>query len=162
MEFPNPFNLADYFLDHNLTSRPDKVCVLFRDRQYTYRQIHEAACRFASAARSLGVRQEDRILTILPDNPSFVATIMGIHKLGAVLTMVNPRLPHEDLKYYFNYTKAPLAVIDASLVEPVSAMRGDLRFLKEVLVVADGAQIGLGGRGSTSSRAEQAGEFLAF
>ena len=135
MEFPNPFNLASYFLDHNLESRGDKTAVLYRDQAWTYRQLYHAACRFANAACSLGVRQEDRVLTILPDCPAFVVAIMGIHKLGAVLTMVNPRLPTEDLEYYFHYTKAPLAVIDASVADAVAGMRSRLRFLREALVV---------------------------
>lgn len=137
MEFPNPFNLATYFLDHNLNSRAEKSAVLFRDKSYSYRQVYEAACRFAHAARSLGVRQEDRVLVMLTDCPPFVTAVMGIHKLGAVLTMVNPCLPHEDLAYYFNYTRAPLAVIDASLVEPVDRMLPGLRYLRNILVVSN-------------------------
>jgi len=138
MDFPNPFNLASYFLDHNLPARADRPAVIYRDIQWSYADVYRAACRFAGAAAEAGVRQEDRVLVILPDCPAFVAAVMGIHKLGAVLTMVNPRLPAADLEYYFNYTKAPLAVLAGELVEPVAAMMPQLRYLRAVLVAEDG------------------------
>ena len=73
---PESFNLSDYFLDHNLRSgRADKVAVYYRDEKWTYRQIQEGACRAAGALRSLGVRQEDRVLLILPDCPAFVTAL---------------------------------------------------------------------------------------
>lgn len=43
---PDQFNLADYYLDHNLREgRADKVAVVYRDEKWTYRQIHEGADR---------------------------------------------------------------------------------------------------------------------
>lgn len=134
--FPESFNLADYFLDHNLRAgRGEKVAVLYREEKWTYRQIHEGACRAAGAYRSLGVRQEDRVLIVLPDCPAFVTALMGIHKAGAVLAMVNPLLPVEDYVYYFNYTRAPIGVVHASLVPGIQRIRGQFRYLKELLVV---------------------------
>ncbi|MCE9581532.1 MAG: benzoate-CoA ligase family protein [Planctomycetes bacterium] len=132
---PDQFNLSDYYLDHNLREgRADKVAVVYRDEKWTYRQIHEGACRAAGALRSVGVRQEDRVLLILPDCPSFVTALFGIHKAGAVLCMANPLLPVEDFVYYFNYTRAVTAVVHHSLVEGLAKLRPQMRHLKNLLV----------------------------
>ena len=133
---PESFNLADYFLDHNLREgRAEKVAVWFRDEAWTYRQVHEGACRAAGALRSVGVKQEDRVLIILPDCPQFVTALMGVHKAGAVLAMANPLLPADDFAYYFNYTRAVAAVVHASIVPGLAKIRPQLRFLRQILVV---------------------------
>jgi acyl-coenzyme A synthetase/AMP-(fatty) acid ligase len=37
IEFPERFNMADYFLYHNLEEgRENKVCLYFKDQTYTY------------------------------------------------------------------------------------------------------------------------------
>ena len=37
VEFPERFNMADYFLYHNLEEgRENKVCLYFKDQTYTY------------------------------------------------------------------------------------------------------------------------------
>ncbi len=128
-------NLSEYFLEHNLTTRPDKGCVYFGDDTYTYRQMNDWACRTARALVSLGVRQEDRVLIVLPDRPEFVATLFAIHKCGAVLTMANPLQPGDALLYYLNYTRAPVAVIHHSVVELIEPLLDQVRYTRHFLVV---------------------------
>ncbi|MBI2920945.1 MAG: benzoate-CoA ligase family protein [Planctomycetes bacterium] len=134
--FPEQFSLADYFLDHNLREgRGDKVAVYFRDETWTYRQVHEGACRACGVYRALGVKPEDRILIVLPDCPAFVTALMGVHKAGAVLAMANPLLPVEDFVHYFNYTRAPVAVVHHSLAAGLAKLRPQLPHLRQLLVV---------------------------
>ncbi|MBI3843804.1 MAG: benzoate-CoA ligase family protein [Planctomycetes bacterium] len=133
--FPETFNLAEYFLDHNLAARADKVCVHYREETHTYRQIHEGACRVAGALRSLGVRQEDRVLVVLPDSPAFVTALFGVHKAGAVLAMANPMLPADDYRYYVNYTRCPVAIVHHAVARHLEQVLPELRHLKHALVV---------------------------
>ncbi len=133
--FPENFNLSEYFLDHNLASRSKKTCVSYRDEELSYRQVHEASCRVASALRSLGVRQEDRVLIVLPDTPAFVSALFAVHKIGGVLAMANPLLPAEDYRHYLNYTRAPVAILHHTVRAHVEKLLPALRYLKEVLVV---------------------------
>jgi benzoate-CoA ligase family protein len=137
---PDAFNLADYFLDRNVREgRGDKVAVWFKDERHTYRQIQEGACRAANAYRSLGVSPEQRVLIVLPDCPEFVTALFGVHKAGAVLAMVNPLLPVDDLEYYFNYSRAPVGVVHASLVPGLAKLRAKLPHLRQLLVVGGDA-----------------------
>jgi benzoate-CoA ligase len=128
-------NLSGYFLERNLEQRAERPCVFYRDKVYTYRQVNAWACRVANALVSLGVRQEDRVLIILPDRPEFVATLFAVHKCGAVLTMANPQQPADALLYYFNYTRAPVAVIHHEVLPLIEPLRAQIRYTKHVLVV---------------------------
>src|ERR1700730_15227540 len=137
-DFPKRFNMADYFLYHNLEEgRENKTCLYFGDQTYTYGDTARMANRAGNALRELGVYVEDRVLIILPDCPAFVWTWFGAARIGAVITMVNPLLPVEDYKYYLDYTRARVAVIPRSLLKEFTEPTTGARYLSNVLVVDD-------------------------
>ena len=118
ISFPERFNMADYFLYHNVEEgRENKICLYYDDQKFTYRQTARAANRAGNALREAGLDIEDRVLIVLPDCPEFVWTWFGAARIGAVITMVNPLLPADDYKYYLEYTSARVAVIHQSLLE---------------------------------------------
>src|SRR5215468_12584078 len=142
VEFPELFNMADYFLYHNLEEgRENKVCLHFRNRTYSYGDAARMANRAGNALRELGVQMEDRVLIVLPDCPEFVWTWFGAARIGAVITMVNPLLPADDYRYYLEYTRAPVAIVHRSLAQPFLDAVSNSNYLRSVLVVEDGGAI---------------------
>ena len=135
-QFPERFNMADYFLYHNLEEgRENKVSLYYQDQTYTYGEIARMSNRVGNALRELGVEIEERVLIVLPDCPEFVWTWFGSARIGAVITMVNPLLPAEDYRYYLEYTRARVAVIHESLLETFISAAEGARYLRAVLVV---------------------------
>jgi benzoate-CoA ligase len=136
IEFPERFNMAHYFLYHNVEEgRDGKTCLYFRDETYTYGDAVRMSNRAGNALRELGVEMEDRVLIVLPDCPEFVWTWFGASRIGAVITMVNPLLPAEDYKYYLEYTRARVAVIHESLLGAFTEAAEGARHLRRVMVV---------------------------
>jgi len=138
IEFPERFNMADYFLYHNLEEgRENKICLYFEDQMFTYGETARMSNRAGNALRKLGLDIEDRVLIVLPDCPEFVWTWFGAARIGAVITMVNPLLPAEDYKYYLDYTRARVAVIHESLLRTFNEAAAEAYYLRAVLVVGD-------------------------
>jgi benzoate-CoA ligase family protein len=136
LEFPERFNMADYFLYHNLEEgRENKVCLYYKDQTFSYGDTARMSNRVGNALRELGVEMEDRVLIVLPDCPEFVWTWFGAARIGGVITMVNPLLPAEDYKYYLDYTRARVAVINESLLKTFNEATADAKHLRAVLVV---------------------------
>jgi benzoate-CoA ligase len=137
IEFPERFNMADYFLYHNVEAgRGAKVCLYFEDERYTYGDAVRLSNRAGNAlVRECGVGVEDRVLVVLPDCPEFAWTWFGASRAGAVITMVNPLLPAADYVYYLEYTRARAAVIHESLVETFAEAARGAKYLRKVLVV---------------------------
>ena len=126
--FPERFNMADYFLYHNLEEgRENKICLYFKDQTYTYGEAARMSNRTGNALRELGVEMEDRVLIVLPDCPEFVWTWFGAARIGAVITMVNPLLPADDYRYYLEYTRARVAVVHQSFLATVSSKPSQAR-----------------------------------
>jgi benzoate-CoA ligase family protein len=138
LEFPERFNMADYFLHHNLEEgRKDKICLYFEDQTFTYGEAMRMSNRAGNALREFGLDEEDRVLIVLPDCPEFVWTWFGAARIGAVITMINPLLPVDDYKYYLHYTRARVAVIHESLLKTFNEAVAEAHYLRAVLVVGD-------------------------
>jgi len=138
VEFPERFNMADYFLYHNVEEgREHKTCLYFKDQTYTYSDAVTMSNRAGNALRELGVGMEDRVLLVLPDCPEFVWTWFGAAHIGAVITMVNPLLPAGDYRYYLEYTRARAAVVHGSLCDEFLTAAENARYLRSLLVVGD-------------------------
>jgi len=136
IQFPERFNMADYFLYHNLEEgRENKVCLYFEDQTYTYGETARMSNRVGNALREFGAEMEDRVLIVLPDCPEFVWTWFGAARIGAIIAMVNPLLPAADYKYYLEYTRARVAVVHESLLNNFNEAAAEARYLRAVLVV---------------------------
>jgi benzoate-CoA ligase family protein len=136
ISFPERFNMADYFLYHNLEEgRENRVCLYHENKTFTYGETASMSNRVGNTLRELGVEIEDRVLIVLPDCPEFVWTWFGAARIGAVITMVNPLLPAEDYKYYLEYTRATIAVVHESMLGAFNDAAASARYLKAVLVV---------------------------
>jgi benzoate-CoA ligase len=142
ISFPERFNMADYFLYHNLEEgRENKVCLYFEDRKWTYGETAKLSNQTGNALRELGADIEDRVLLVLPDCPEFVWTWFGAARIGAVITMVNPLLPAADYEYYLDYTRARVAIVHESLMKTFAEAAAKARYLRSILVVGDGLDI---------------------
>jgi benzoate-CoA ligase family protein len=134
--FPERFNMADYFLYHNLEEgRENKVCLYFKDQTYTYGETARMSNRVGNALREAGVEMEDRVLIVLPDCPEFVWSWFGAARIGAVITMVNPLLPADDYRYYLDYTRARAAIVHESFIKPFAEAARNASYLRATLLV---------------------------
>ncbi len=116
IDFPERFNLADYFLDQRVAEGVgDRVAIVDDRGQVTYRELQALANQVASTLVMLGVRPEERVLIGLFDSIEFAATFFGVLKAGAVVAMVNPELPGPDYASYLEYTRARVFVCDAEV-----------------------------------------------
>jgi fatty-acyl-CoA synthase len=78
---------------------PQRVAMVFDDREWTYRQLHDRATRLAYALADLGVRHGDRVAYLGPNHPAFLETLFATAQLGAVFVPLNWRLAAPELAY---------------------------------------------------------------
>jgi len=140
-ELPDRLNAATVFVDANVAAgRGDKPAILCGQRTVTYRDLLEGTNRFGSAMADLGVAAEQRVAILLPDGPEFAFAFFGSMKMGAVAVPLNTLLKPADYAYLLNDSRAPVLVVDPSLVGQVLPVRGELKHLRHVLVAGDGAE----------------------
>ncbi len=110
---PESFNMAHYFLDARLEEGlGENEAILTEERSYTYREVKERADSLAAHLQSLGLAPEQRVILAAQDGIGFVSGLFAILKAGGVVVMINPALPESEIRYFFEYSRAPLALVD--------------------------------------------------
>jgi mycobactin peptide synthetase MbtE len=98
---------------------PEAVAVVYEGRQYTYREINEAANQVAHWLIGQGIGTEDRVAVLLDKSPELVITALGIVKAGAVYQPIDPTYPDDRLAFILDDSDPKLV-----LREPVSGLGG--------------------------------------
>ena len=137
-QFDNPFNLADYFLYDRLDEGlSDKPAVLYGDREYTFEEVAERSTAFARYLREVGVDQEQRVFTVLPDTPPFAWSFYGTLRRGAVVAMANPYKPADDLEYAIEYGRMSALVTLPETADKLADTLLASSHIETVLLVPD-------------------------
>src|SRR5688572_3933352 len=138
-EPPESFNIADYFLGDRLhEGAGERVALRLDDKTVTYAEVDRAANRVGERLLDLGVRQEERVIVALPDGAGFVAALFGTLKVGAVVVMVNPELPVDNLAAIISYSRARVAVVDGVGRESMATAIAEAEHTPLVLEIDDG------------------------
>jgi benzoate-CoA ligase family protein len=96
--------------------RGDRTALLTDAGRLSYRQVQGLSNRYANVLSSAGVAPEQRVIIALPDGPDYVAALFGVLKIGAVVVMVNPELKPDAIEYFFDYSRATVALVAAARV----------------------------------------------
>ncbi len=87
-------NVSYNCLDRHLSERGDQVALLFEgddpavSRRLTYRELHEAVCRFANALKAAGVGKGERVCIYLPMIPEAAIAMLAVARIGAIHSVV--------------------------------------------------------------------------
>lgn len=96
----------------------EHTAIIYKDKQYSYRELYEDALRFANSLRNSGFGKGDVIAIHMPNCPQYVIAYYGILLSGATFSPTNPLLPPKDLAYQLNDCGAK-AVVTWDLAAPV-------------------------------------------
>ena len=81
-------------IDRHLPKRAEQTAILWEgddpgeDRRLTYRELHEAVCRFANVLKARGVQKGDRVTIYLPMIPEIAVAMLACARIGAIHSVV--------------------------------------------------------------------------
>ena len=140
VEFPDRFNLADYWLfDRLAEGLGDTPAILYGERRWSYAEVAERSRALAGFLVDAGVAREQRVYIVLPDTPPFAWSIFATLASGAVVAMGNPDAPIADLEYVVDYTRAAVLVTLPRVAEALAPALARSPELRAVLLVPDTA-----------------------
>src|SRR5690242_16007722 len=129
-------NIADFFLDARVREgRGNRTALITDAGRLSYREVQALANRYANVLSSAGVAPEQRVIIALPDGPDYVAALFGVLKIGAVVVMVNPELKPDAIEYFFEYSRAAVALVAAERAQAFRAAAGKAAHAPALLIV---------------------------
>ncbi|MET0630033.1 MAG: benzoate-CoA ligase family protein [Xanthobacteraceae bacterium] len=136
-----PYNAVSDFVDANVArGLGGKVAFTDSDRSLTYGALQERSCRFATALKVLGLREENRVVLLFHDTVDYPVAFWGTIRAGVVPIPINTLLTAEQYAYLFADSRAAAAVVAAPLARMLLSIRGRLPHLRTIIVVEAGAE----------------------
>ena len=113
---------------------PDKICLIWRpfsgeQRSFSYRELFEAAGRFASGLKNRGVHTGDFVFIHMDNSPEFIISWYGCAMLGAVAVSTNTRSVKRDLSYFEQVVEPVCALTQPKFAELIRESCTNLDFL---------------------------------
>src|SRR6266508_3534906 len=116
---------------------PDKTCLVFEDRRYSYAHFAALATEWAAALQRWGLRPGDRVALYLENSPSFLAAYLGIHLAGGTVVLVNTQYRQVELRHILGDSGARLCLTDAAGSRELDRVHHELPDLQHVVLAED-------------------------
>ena len=130
-----PYNAVSDFVDANVArGLGGKVAFTDSERSLTYGALQERSCRFATALKALGLREENRVVLLFHDTVDYPVAFWGAIRAGVVPIPVNTLLTAEQYDYLFADSRAAAAVVAAPLARTLLSIRSRLPQLRTIIV----------------------------
>ncbi len=119
---------------------PDHVAVVFRDKQYTYREVDELSDRIAGYVASKGLGLEDVVSVLIPRQEWMAIASLGVLKAGPAYQPLDPSYPKERLNFMMQDAHAKLLIADEELRPLVNEYQGEVLLTKNILSLPTDSQ----------------------
>ena len=106
--------------DLSICGRRDETAIEWQGREFTFGEISARARRMASALRSRGIRQGDRLCVQLPNCLELIGLYLACVRLGVIFVPVNVLYREREVTQILNDAEPRLFVTQDNLGEIVS------------------------------------------
>jgi len=115
-DYPRDRCVHERFEEQALRS-PDRLAIVFGDRQVTYGELNRRANQLASHLRKLGVGPEVLVGICMERSVELVVGILGILKAGGAYLPLDPTYPKERLGFMMADGQAPVLLTQSGLLD---------------------------------------------
>lgn len=123
------------FSEFRADERPDKICWIYGDRQWTWAEAWDGVRRAAGALRADGIRRGDRVAFLDKNNPATLQVTLAGCLVGSANAIINWRLAGDELDYAINDSGARIVFVGYELAESFAHIRDRLTRVEKVIVV---------------------------
>ena len=97
-------------MDEAAANAPDKNCIDFLGKKYTYAQTHDLVNRFAEGLQKIGVKPGTKVGIFMPNAPYFIIAYFAILKAGGVVVNYNPLYAAHEITHQINDSETEIIV----------------------------------------------------
>lgn len=90
---------------------PDKIALVFEDKQFTYKQLDEMSNSLAHHLRKIGIKPNDVVPIIATRSWHIIVAILGILKAGGAYMPIDPTYPADRIKGMFSISNSNIALL---------------------------------------------------
>jgi fatty-acyl-CoA synthase len=110
----SPGTIVDV-VEKQARAAPDAPVFYYLDSTMSYRALDDRANRVAHWAKHAGIRRGEAVALLMENRPDYVATWLGLLKVGAVAALINTNLRGAALAHSIAIAEARHAIVGAEL-----------------------------------------------
>ena len=110
---------------------PDRDCIVFERKRWTYAQINEQVNQLVNALTRLGVEKSDRIGMLHVNCNQYIETYYAAAKLGAIFVPLNFRAKADELAYMIGNAEVKVLFVGSRYLDIVNTILPQLPTVKE-------------------------------
>ena len=132
---------CDYsdMLDVHIRNRPDRPALIGEASSFTWHELDAYANRVAHWAISKGLKRGDIVALLMENRPEFIATWLGLSRIGVVTAMLNTNLTGDRLAHCLREADAAFWIVGAELAEAAETALPELETPPEVMISREAA-----------------------
>jgi amino acid adenylation domain-containing protein/FkbM family methyltransferase len=135
-------------------THPEKVAIVFEDRQMTYRELDVGSNQLARYLRKQGVGAESVVGVCLERSPEMIVAMLAVLKAGGAYLPMDPSYPTERLALMVEQAGALIILTQKSLLSVSPAGKGECHCLDNIVQgLTDEKQESLGNTSSPENAA---------
>jgi fatty-acyl-CoA synthase len=143
----NPLTPLDFLKRCELVF-PDKRAIVYRGKEYTWKQFASRVYRLANGLTRKGIAKGDRVAIMSRNNNANLESFYGIGMAGAVSVPLNYRLLAKEVEYILNHSGSKAVVIEHIYAELLRSILKDLKTVEFVIEIdsfdtPDGERVGI-------------------
>jgi len=114
---------------------PDRDCMVFEGKRWTYGQTNERVNRLANALVKLGVEKGDRVGILQVNCNQYIEAYYAAAKLGAIFVPLNFRAKADEIAYMTTNAEAKILFVGSRYLDLINQIRPQLGMLKECISI---------------------------
>lgn len=132
-----------YMLDWSVERFADRMAIVFRGKEMSFRDVDNRVNRLANGLINLGLKRGYRAATLLYNSPRAIEVRFALMKAGLCMIALNTRQSEEENVYIINHSEACLLFIDEEFVGSWEKMRDNCKKIRHVVVTGTNLEDGI-------------------
>lgn len=128
------------FLQIAVAICPERDCVLFEGKRYTYAQVNDRVNQLAGALERMGVRKGDRVGILSVNCNQFVEAYFATAKLGGIFVPLNYRAKAEELRYMLECAGIEVLFVGERYLDLIRSIQRDLPKVRRLVSIEGGGE----------------------
>ncbi|XP_043274832.1 long-chain fatty acid transport protein 4 isoform X2 [Venturia canescens] len=118
-------SVADIFQQH-VARHPNKPCLICEDKEWSFQEVEDFSNRIATVFKNHGYRKGDTVALLMENKPEYVATWIGLSKLGIIVPLINTNLRKSTLLHSLNVANCQALIYGSELSEAIKDIASSL------------------------------------
>lgn len=121
-------------LKMNAVNYPDKLGWQDKQREFTFSEWNDRACRFSNGLRNLGIGYQDAFGVISYNRGEWMDIFAGCAKSGQVVVPIMFRLAGPEIEYIVNHSECKGMIVEAPFVPLIDGIKDKLQVPKDAFI----------------------------